>query len=237
MKVDHWAGRLLDLLLPPRCRLCGDPAAAASRLCAPCEQELPWLNGACARCARPGPETLRCGVCQRRPPAFDRTTALLQYRPPVDYLLKRLKFSGELAIAPLLAGLLAERIAVRTAPLPALLIPVPLHRSRVRERGYNQAGLLARCLGQQLALPVAARLCARRRATRPQSLLNPADRQRNLRRAFAVRAPLPATHLAIVDDIMTTGHTAGALARALKRAGAGEVEVWVIARAAVQTAT
>jgi ComF family protein len=223
--------RLLGLLFPPRCRLCGDPARAAFRLCRGCEQDLPWLDTACPRCAHPGAAPPGCGRCQRKPPAFDATTALFHYRPPVDYLLKRLKFSSELAIAPVLAGLLAECIAARGTGLPDVLLPVPLHRSRERERGYNQAGLLAARVGRQLALPVAPRLCTRRRATEPQSLLSPVARRLNLRHAFGVET-MPPAHVAIVDDVMTTGHTAGELARALKQAGARRVEVWVIARAA-----
>jgi ComF family protein len=230
-RVYHWGNRLLDALFPPQCRLCGDPAAGAFRLCAPCERELPWLGAACGQCARPGTVVAHCGQCQRRPPAFDSTTALFQYRPPVDYLLKRLKFSGELALAPLLAGLLAEHLTGRVDPLPDTLVPVPLHRGRLRERGYNQAALLAAQLGRQLGLPVAAQLCIRRRATEPQSLLSPTARRLNLRRAFTVRNRPPA-HVAIVDDVMTTGHTAGELAHTLKQAGSQRVEVWVIARAA-----
>jgi ComF family protein len=150
----------------------------------------------------------------------------------VDYLLKRLKFSSELAIAPLLAGLLAEHIAARAAPLPDLLLAVPLHRTRLRERGFNQATLLATRLGRRLGVPVASQVCLRRRATQPQSLLSPTARRLNLRNAFAVQQRLPAAHVAIIDDVMTTGHTAGELAQALKQAGAECVEVWVIARAA-----
>lgn len=231
MTVYHWSARLQNLLFPPHCRLCGAACDSAWSLCAGCEQDLPWLASACTQCARPGPATLRCGHCQRMPPPFDSATALFHYAPPVDYLLKRLKFSSELGIAPLLCALLAAHLAMRAAPLPALLVPVPLHRSRQRERGYNQANLLADRLGLHLAIPVARRLCERRRATAPQSLLGPAARRTNLHRAFIVRRTPPA-HIAIVDDVMTTGHTAGELARILKRAGAGRVEVWVIARAA-----
>ena len=231
MTVYRWAEHLQNLVFPPHCRLCGSPVAAAFRLCMACEQELPWLAAGCVQCAHPGAAGALCGRCQQRSPAFDCTTALFHYRPPVDHLLKSLKFSGELAIAPLLARLLAGRIAARHEPLPGLLVAVPLHRSRLHERGFNQATLLATRLGRQLAIPVAQRLCARRRATYPQSLLGTTARRLNMRRAFAIHGTPPATHVAIVDDVMTTGHTAGELARALKLAGAHRVEVWVIARA------
>lgn len=224
--------KLQDLLFPPRCQLCGDSSAQASQLCTPCTAELPWLTTACFQCARPVPALPPggyCGACQRRPPAFDATTALFQYRPPVDHLLKRLKFARELTCAPLLAGLMAERLDRRHS-LPGLLVPVPLHHTRLRERGFNQAIELARVVSKRLHIPLAQRLCRRQRATLTQSLLPPAARRLNLRNAFAVSGTPNSRHVAIIDDVMTTGHTANELARVLKQAGAECIEVWVIAR-------
>jgi ComF family protein len=226
-------GWLQNLLFPPRCRLCGASPTADTALCQSCLADLPWLESGCRRCARPLPaglDTLVCGSCLKRPPAFDAATALLQYRSPADYLIQRLKFSAELAVAPLLGNLLAEKITVRTAPLPDLLIPVPLHRMRLQERGFNQVTELARHLGSGLAVPVEHRLCRRDRNTRPQSLTPTGMRRSNLRGAFSVTGQSPAAHVAIIDDVMTTGHTADELARVLRRAGARYVEVWVVAR-------
>jgi ComF family protein len=235
---DSWftsaGNRLLNRLFPPRCRLCDAASHTPRPLCQPCAAELPWLLHGCPQCAYPLADAGtpgRCGRCQRQPPAFDATEALFHYRPPVDYLVKRLKFSGELALAPLLGGLLAARIGRRTAALPEQLIPVPLHPVRQRERGFNQATELARSLGRCLRIPLATQLCLRRRNTGPQSLLPLTARRLNLRDAFAVRGRC-ALHVAIVDDVMTTGHTANELARALRQAGAERIEVWVIARAA-----
>jgi ComF family protein len=226
-------GRLETLLFPPRCRLCGAAPAAGSALCQGCLDDLPWLESGCIRCAHPLPasgDERWCGACLKRPPAFDAATALLHYHAPADYLIQRLKFSGELAIAPVLARLLAGKIAARTAPLPELLLPVPLHRARLHERGFNQATELARHLGRRLTVPVDHRLCRRNRHTPPQSLTPPGQRRRNLRGAFGLSGELTAAHVAIVDDVLTTGHTADELAGVLRRAGAGYVEVWVIAR-------
>jgi ComF family protein len=172
-----------------------------------------------------------CGACQRRTPAFDDVSALLHYRPPADYLVQRFKFAGELALAPLLAGLLATKIAARSSDLPDQLIPVPLHPSRLRERGFNQATELARVLGRRLGVRVNHRVCQRTRRTEPQSTLPVKQRRGNLRNAFRVNGRLATGHVAIVDDVMTSGHTSGELARVLKQAGARRVEVWVIARA------
>jgi ComF family protein len=176
-------------------------------------------------------EDNHCGHCQKRPPAFDTTTALFHYRPPVDYLIKQLKFANELAIVPLLSALMSARLTTRAAPLPSLLVPVPLHQTRLRERGFNQATELARRVGRELGIRSDHRLCTRNRDTRPQSLLSPNARRLNLCNAFSVRHRPVAGHVAIIDDVMTTGHTSNELARVLKQAGAQQVEVWVIARA------
>lgn len=221
-------------LFPAHCRLCRAPVSDGPDLCPGCLHDLPWLETACAHCALPlagAGEPLMCGACQRRAPAFDDATALLHYRPPADYLIQRFKFAGELALAPLLGGLLATKIAACRSGLPGLLIPVPLHPSRLRERGFNQATELARVIGRRLGIGVDYRLCQRSRKTEPQSTLPVTQRRANLRNAFSISGRLTTAHIAVVDDVMTSGHTAGELARVLKRAGARRVEVWVIARA------
>jgi len=220
-----------SLLFPARCRLCGDPAHAAS-LCAPCHAELPWLGLHCRQCARPlaaVPDGVSCGSCQRRRPAFNRTRAALHYQPPVDYLVKRLKFGHELALGPVLATLFLHTLE-RDAALPELLLPVPLHPARLRTRGFNQAAELARLLGCSLDIPV-RHLCRRTRDTSPQSQLPPSARRLNLRNAFALAKAPQVAHVAIVDDVMTSGQTAHELARVLKSGGVRTVDVWVVARA------
>ncbi|MEN8204649.1 MAG: ComF family protein [Pseudomonadota bacterium] len=225
---------LPSILFPSQCRLCGVATGTALKLCSRCLADSPWIRNACIQCSTPLPgqtEHGRCGHCQKRPPAFDTTTALFHYRPPVDYLIKQLKFANELAIIPLLSALMSARLTTRAAPLPSLLVPVPLHRTRLRERGFNQATELARRVGHELGIRTDHRLCMRNRDTRPQSLLSPNARRLNLRNAFSVQRKQVAGHIAIIDDVMTTGHTSDELARVLKQAGAEQVEVWVIARA------
>jgi len=224
--------QLPELLFPPRCRLCGDPAGARQQLCAACHAELPWLGTQCRQCALPLAGTdgdMLCGRCQRRPPAFDRTCAALHYVAPVDFLVKRLKFGHELALARLLAALFLPPGAA-TGPLPQALVPVPLHPARLRSRGFNQATELARLLGRRHALPV-QHLCRRLRNTAPQSALSVSARRLNLHNAFALTRVPDCTHVALIDDVMTSGQTAHELARVLKHGGVETVEVWVIARA------
>ncbi len=228
--VRRVARQLGALLWPPRCLLCGDPGHAGRDLCAPCLAVLPWSQAACPRCAVPLPAAAPgCGACLRRPPPVDATHAAFVYGFPVDRLLPRLKFHGGLAAGRLLSQLLAERFAA--ADRPDALVPIPLHRSRLRARGYDQALELARPLARHLQLPLRDDLLQRSRATAPQSRLDAKARRRNLRGAFTVpaRAPLPA-HVALFDDVMTTGATLHAAARALRRAGVARVDAWVCAR-------
>lgn len=232
--VYDWKQWLQSPRFPVHCRLCAVRTGNAVSLCTDCIADLPWMKSACHQCgcALPaGDIRLRCGSCQQQPPPFEATTAILQYRPPVDYLVQRLKFSGELAIASLLSGLLARHLSSRQACMPGLVVPVPLHPTRLRIRGFNQATELARPLGRILGIAVDTRLCRRTRNTEPQSLLPVKSRRENLRDAFRVYRTPTTSHIAIVDDVMTSGHTAGELARALKRAGAERLEVWAIARA------
>lgn len=193
------------------------------------------LHHGCPRCSIPynHPDTRGvCGDCQQHPPAFQRAIALYHYSPPVDHFIRELKFHRQLGLARLLGERLASRLSSESAR-PDLIIPVPLHRNRLRERGYNQALEIARPLARVLGVPLDARCLIRKRATPPQAGLSLAARRRNLKDAFVVKHP-QAVHgrcVALVDDVMTTGSTVQFASRALRAAGAEEVWVWVVARA------
>ncbi|MDX1606142.1 MAG: ComF family protein [Candidatus Competibacterales bacterium] len=222
-----WAERLL---FPPHCLLCGGPGSGGLDLCAGCERELPRLRTACCCCGEPLPVAIEaCGRCQRRPPPFERTLAALRYRPPVDRLILDLKYRDRLATARLLGELLRQRVT--GAELPQALLPVPLHPARLAERGYNQALELARPLAVALDRPLLTRAVVRVRATPTQTVIDRAARQRNLRGAFACTGLLPWRHLALVDDVMTTGSTLRELATVLRAGGVERIQVWVCARA------
>ncbi|MBN8760999.1 MAG: ComF family protein [Thiobacillus sp.] len=214
--------------MPPACLLCGGPAHAA--LCTGCRDDLPWhREPACPVCAHPSPGGRVCGACLKHPPAYDRTRAALVYAFPLDRLIPQLKYHGRLAVAPALADCLAAHLGA--APPPDCLVPMPLHPGRLRERGFNQAGEIARGLAQRLDLRLATEMCRRVRDTPPQMRLAHDQRRRNVRDAFACDASVRGLHIAVVDDVMTTGSSLDALARSLKRAGAREVSCWVAARA------
>ena len=225
--ASHWA----HALLPPRCLVCTEPGADGIDLCAACREALPWNRCACARCGLPlALAAPACPACLRRPPPFAATAAVFRYGFPLDRLVPRFKFHGDLAAGALLAGLLAPTLAA--APRPQALVPVPLHRRRLRERGYDQALELARPLARALDVPLLADALRRTRATAAQSTLRAGARRRNVRGAFGVSASArwPA-HVALVDDVMTTGATLRECARVLRAAGVARVDVWVAARA------
>lgn len=233
MRMDALArplSRLHAWLLPWRCLLCGDAGADGLDLCAACAAELPRNTNCCARCALPLPNPAPlCGACQRKPPPWQAAWAPFRYGWPLDRLEARYKFGRELAAGRTLGALWKS---LPPPVRPALILPVPLHRARLRERGYNQALELARPLGRALGIPVRHDLLLRPRATAAQTELDAAARRRNVRGAFAVRADaaLP-PHVVVLDDVMTTGATLAECARVLKRAGVARVDVWALARA------
>ena len=220
---------------PAVCVLCGAPGDGGLDLCTACRGDLPYNTTACSRCALPlagnvAPGAL-CGQCLRHPPAYERTLAPFRYAPPLDYLLQRLKFNGKLVHARLLGTLMAEHLAQRLTLLPERIIPVPLHRARLAERGFNQALELARPIARRLGVALDYTSCERLRATAAQSQLPAAQRRANVRNAFRVNGDIAARHVAIVDDVVTTGNTVNELARALRKAGVKTVEIWACGRA------
>lgn len=218
------------------CLLCQAPASRAHPLCEGCLADLPWNLHACERCALPlPPELLLCGECRPRPPAQQSAIAPLRYVFPVDSLVAGLKYHRQLAHAPLLSGILLEAVQAAGRPLPQLVIPVPLHLRRLSERGYNQSLELARPVAKALGVPLETRLVKRERHTRAQRTLNAVTRQGNLERAFVLDARRlkqldHPVHVALVDDVLTTGATVGAIANLLQRHGVTDIDVWCLAR-------
>ena len=229
-----YPARLLAVLFPPTCVLCGAPGAGERDLCVGCAAELPYNRYACARCALPFSAPLTadtlCGSCQRRPPPFGRVLAALRYETPLPTLMGAVKFRGRLNHARLLGQLLAEAVQGRPSAAPQVLIPVPLHPERLAWRGFNQSLEIARVVAHALDLPIDTRCCRRVLHTPPQTGLDEAARRRNMRGAFAAQTPLPWRRIAILDDVVTTGSTVSELALVLLRAGAESVEVWAVAR-------
>ena len=220
---------IMQLVLPHHCLLCGSPNSSGV-LCAPCHASLPWHDGPqCGQCALPTTAGETCGHCLQTPPAFDRTIATLRYEFPLDVLIQRLKYHHQLALAPLLGNALAE-LASMSASRPDVLIPMPLHPSRLRERGFNQAQELARIVARKLDIPLLVQGAERIRATPPQVGLPWKERAKSVRGAFSSTVDLSGKHVAILDDVMTTGTSLHELSLALRRQGAMEISTWVVAR-------
>jgi len=208
------------------CLLC-TARTDAGLVCSACIEALPRNDPACPRCALPMPARETCGECLRRPPAFDAAIAPFEYGFPLDRLVQRFKFGGDLAAGRWLAERLAEACAGESADL--LVVPA-LTASRLRQRGFNQALQIARVVGAATGVRVDARAVTKVRETAPQPELVARERRRNLRDAFHVRHAIGARHVAVIDDVMTTGATMQAIALELKRAGATRVDAWVVAR-------
>ncbi len=223
--------RLLDALLPRRCALCGAPGGEGLDLCAACATEIPGNERCCARCALPlATPASTCGRCQRHPPPWERARVPFRYAFPIDRLETRFKFGGDLAAGALLSALWL-RACTPLPERPAAVIPVPLSLARLRERGFNQALELARPIARALRMPLLPRLLRRTRHTVPQTGLGHKMRLRNVRGAFALASERPVPeHIALFDDVFTTGATLRECARLLRQGGARRIEVWAIAR-------
>lgn len=205
-------------------------------MCVACESELPWLGNHCQSCALPlAAEGMTCGACLLEPPAFEQVAAPWVYGFPVDSLITRFKHNAKWPFGHLLADVLGQYLQHRFdegLPRPDGLLPVPLARKRLRQRGFNQAAMLARWLSVSLDLPYEEQILRRIVDTDAQQDLDAKARQRNLRNAFALApdADVKGRHWALVDDVLTTGATAQALARLLMDAGAARVDVYCLAR-------
>ena len=213
--------------LAPDCALCG---ARSERdvVCANCEGALPWLRSACDVCAAPLAHGITCGDCLRRKPPFDASIAVFEYRYPLDRLVLRFKSSGDFALGRWLSQRLAARVC--GMPRPDCIVAAPLARARLRQRGFNQSVEVARRVARRLRVPLAASAIEKIRDTPSQQGLSRRERRANLRGAFRCARSFAHMHVAVVDDVVTTGATAEAIARELRRAGAARITVWALAR-------
>lgn len=218
------------------CLLCDEPADAEMPICVACETELPWLGDQCITCALPlAAAGLTCGECLLEPPAFEQVAVPWRYGFPVDSLITRFKHNAKWPFGHLLADVLGQYLQHRFdegLPRPDALLPVPMTTRRLRQRGFNQAAMLARWLSQTLEMPSEENLLLRTQDTSAQQGLDAKARKRNLLQAFALTpdAVVKGRSFALVDDVLTTGATAQALARLLINAGAARVDVYCLAR-------
>lgn len=220
---DDWQGS---------CLLCHQACDREPLLCSWCRQALHQPQPRCHLCAAPLPDEIEesrrvCGRCQRRPPPWQRLQVIGDYQPPYPQLIRRLKYSGQILLAPLLARLLADHLDSKDPP--EVIVPVPLHWWRKWRRGFNQAEEIARILSEITGIPCDNQLLHRTKATPQQTSLSAGQRRRNLRGAFRIGSH-QYRHIALLDDVVTTGATASQLTRLLQQHGVAKVEVWAICR-------
>lgn len=232
--------RLLHLVLPVECAGCGITLAddPVPFFCRSCWAGVTPLSGpACPRCGRPfpSPVSLRfspehlCGPCRTRRPAYTKAWSLYPYTPPLQDALRLFKYHGKVALADTLGQLLQASIL---PPRVDLLMPVPIHPARLREREFNQSLLLADRMNRTLRLPLSFDNLIRLRPTPPQTTLSRSARLKNLRHVFAVRRPdeVRERRILLIDDVFTTGTTVNECAKTLRKAGAADVYVCTLAR-------
>ncbi|MFQ5470511.1 MAG: ComF family protein [Gammaproteobacteria bacterium] len=232
-KVYNWLKNSHSWLFPSSCVLCGDPATNSVDLCEHCHADLPVIDCACECCARPMAVEGLCGQCLRHPPRYHHTLAAYHYAPPVSTLVQRLKYNGKLQHARLLGRLMAQEIEYQYLDdsLPNVIVPMPLHKSRLRQRGFNQALELARPIADQLNIGIDTSLVERYRKTLSQSELPAKERRANVRGAFRQVKKIEVSHIAIIDDVMTTGASVDELARVLMGSNIERVDIWTCCRA------
>lgn len=235
--VNNWSNNVLSWLFPGQCLYCGCNGLPGWDLCHFCEQALPRIQHPCRRCAIPLPQGCTgpfCGTCQTSPAILQQIIAPFRFTDTIRQSIFLFKYQGRQAHARLLGQLLTRHLQqIRTQPWPQLIIPVPLHPGRQRHRGFNQALELARPLARQFDISLRSDLCRRLRPTAPQSELNAQQRRNNIRGAFDLHLAGPVQHVAIVDDVITTGHTVHEIARLLARQGVTQIEAWSVARAVI----
>lgn len=229
--------KLIQWLLPATCVLCSENIQSEIDLCTACENDLPKIKQACYRCGFPLNTILSeqnlCGVCLQKPPPFDHTLALCRYEEPIITFINLLKFSGQLKYAKILNQLFINYLQSNNQylmHLPECIIPVPLHAQRLKERGFNQALELCRNVATHFDIPILPNICQRSHATISQSLIAAKERRNNMKNAFVITQSFNAKHIAIIDDVVTTGSTVTELSHLFKNHGVEQIDIWCYAK-------
>jgi ComF family protein len=227
----HQCQQWLGASLP--CTLCDAPATASTStpltLCNHCFDLLPWYTSPrCPKCALPTSSGEHCGICLQHAPAFDRTLTSFRYAYPLNRLLHQFKYHQQLPVGHLLANSLITQLP--KIAQPQVVMAMPMHINRVKQRGFNHALELAKQVHHHCGIALDIESCVRVIDTPTQAGMDMKTRTRNLRGAFATHKSWQGQHVMIVDDVMTTGASMHAVARVLKQAGATQVTALVLAR-------
>jgi len=228
--------RILPSITPETfCALCSEVCGNSNQnlICNQCLSDLPVITTPCLVCSATlsiKDTTNVCGSCLQTKPFYQESIIPLEYVFPTTTLIKQLKYKEKLFFSEILSQILLNKIKRENRPLPELIIPVPLHPFRLMNRGFNQSALIAKTISKELNIPIDLKSCRRIRNTLQQTGFNKSQRKKNIRNAFSIRKNFNANHVAIIDDVVTTGSTVNELAKVLQRAGVETIEIWACAR-------
>ena len=222
------------------CVLCGDTVFRQVSLCEPCEHDMPKIAHSCQQCGIPLEASVesRCGKCLKIPPLVDYTLSVYHYESPINYLIHQLKFKHQLSYAAIMGLLFNKSLKEQgiMSHVPEVILPMPLHKRRLVERGFNQSLEIARPVAKMLQIGIDTDFVRRIKETSPQTALTVKERKKNIKNCFEVKKQTKYKHVVILDDVVTTGASTNELARVLKKAGVKTVGVWSIARAVLSIA-
>lgn len=230
--MNNWSNKIQSILYPYTCFLCNQPGHNGLDLCNICHEGFTPLSICCDSCgiSMKTKESQVCGRCLANPPHYNKITTLFEYQEDIKKLVLPLKFNAKVSAARTIGTLMANHFS-KHVEMPDALLAVPLHKKRLRERGFNQSELIAEHLHQKLNIPLLQQFCTRTRNTVSQTSLKAAERRKNLNRAFHCDNHQGINSIAVIDDVVTTGSTANEIAKTLKKAGVKHVEIWAFARA------
>lgn len=223
-----------SLRLPSICVLCNQFHKSSYAVCSNCIEFIVPIGESCCYCAQPLYDTsyLVCGQCIKSPPHFDGAVIAYRFEEPLRSLLHQFKYHNGLYLTSFLGQLMLNAWHLKPRGSPCF-IPVPMHPQRLKLRGFNQAAVLTRYLARTLKAPFDLSSCQKIINTAPQASLDGEARQKNLRHAFQAK-PIAYSHVVLIDDLLTTGNTANALAYVLKKAGVERVDIWCCARTVIK---
>ncbi len=226
--------KIQTLFFPYLCCLCEGYSGRNQDLCEYCYPKLPWIEDRCYRCGLKllkKDEAIFCEKCTESPPTFERLCAVFGYEPPIIQMVTGLKFGSQLAYGRVLGEIFAEKVYkwYQNDHLPEAVLPVPLHKKRLRQRGYNQSLELLQPFIKQSKIPLLLQSCERVRATKPQSGLCVENRRQNIQKSFVLKRAILQKHIAVMDDVVTTGSTINALCDVLKES-VDRIDIWCICR-------
>lgn len=227
--------RLLQFFYPTHCVLCKEKTS--DYFCNDCFDLLPWIKNSCIRCGDSLFDNQNhsiCNHCIAHPPIFDIPVIPFSYQKPISNMIMFLKFNQKIIYSRILAKLMINHIEKNSMSLPDMIIPIPLHPNRLRERGFNQALEIAKPMGKYFNVKVDFMSCHRIKNTEPQSLLPAQKRKDNIKNVFEVKKNITTKHVAILDDVVTTGNTINEFSSILKKAGVEKIQIWSCARSSIK---